>query len=171
MDAEYTKRILKELELFPLWKLKDKDIALSISKEEIKLIETDLFFGFKINYAEEFLLLLSKKFLSGTEDAAQDLFFNIAKFISTSIGADTFQKDHLLRLTKDQIGDLCLNATPKHILAFGLNNQFFEEYKTIDLMNNVTLNIKHTLDINHLLKNPKDKKLVWENILDLIKAF
>ncbi|MEY3792458.1 MAG: hypothetical protein RLZ31_739, partial [Pseudomonadota bacterium] len=24
---------------------------------------------------------------------------------------------------------------------------------------------------NHLLKNPKDKKLVWENILDLIKAF
>lgn len=44
MDAEYTKRILKELELFPLWKLKDKDIALSISKEEIKPIETDLFF-------------------------------------------------------------------------------------------------------------------------------
>jgi hypothetical protein len=38
-------------------------------------------------------------------------------------------------------------------------------------MNNVSMNIKHTLDINHLLKNPKDKKLVWENILDLMKAF
>jgi hypothetical protein len=171
MDADYKKRILKELELFPLWKLKDKPNEELLAKETAKFIEADLFFGFKINYAEESLLLLSQKFLSGTEDAAQDLFFNIAKFISTSIGADTFQKNHLLRLTKDQIGDLCLNATPKHILAFGLNNQFFEEYKTIDLMDNVTLNIKHTLDINHLLKNPKDKKLVWENILDLIKAF
>ena len=38
MDAEYTKRILKELELFPLWKLKDKDIALSISKEDISTL-------------------------------------------------------------------------------------------------------------------------------------
>ncbi|MEY3830679.1 MAG: hypothetical protein RIS40_484 [Pseudomonadota bacterium] len=57
------------------------------------------------------------------------------------------------------------------MLAFGLNNQFFEEYKTNNLMNNVTLNIKHTLDLNHLLQNPKDKKLVWENILDLIKDF
>jgi hypothetical protein len=47
----------------------------------------------------------------------------------------------------------------------------FEEYKTNILMNNVTMNIKHTFDINHLLQNPKDKKLVWENILDLIKAF
>ena len=55
------------------------------------------------------------------------------------------------------------------MLAFGLNNQFFEEYKTNDLMNNVTMNIKHTLGLNHLLQNPKDKKLVWENILDLIK--
>jgi hypothetical protein len=58
-----------------------------------------------------------------------------------------------------------------HVLAFGFDNQFFEEYKTIDLMNNVPMKIKHTLDINHLLKNPKDKKLVWENILDLMKAF
>ena len=171
MDADYKKRILKELELFPLWKLKDKPNDELLIKETAKFIEDDLFFGFKINYAEESLLLLSQKFLSGTEDAAQDLFLNIAKFISTSIGADTFQKNHLLRLTKDQIGDLCLNATPKHVLAFGLNNQFFEEYKTIDLINNASLNIKHTLDINHLLKNPKDKKLVWENILDLIKAF
>jgi len=55
------------------------------------------------------------------------------------------------------------------MLSFGLNNQFFEEYKTNDLMNNVTMNIKHTLGLNHLLQNPKDKKLVWENILDLIK--
>ena len=51
------------------------------------------------------------------------------------------------------------------------NNDLFEEYKTNVLMNNVTMNIKHTVDINHLLQNPKDKKLVWENILDLIKAF
>ena len=79
MDAEYTKRILKELELFPLWKLKDKDIALSISKEEIKPIETDLFFVFKINYTEGSLLLLSQNFASGTEEIAQDLFLNIAK--------------------------------------------------------------------------------------------
>jgi hypothetical protein len=55
------------------------------------------------------------------------------------------------------------------MLSFGLNNQFFEEYKTNDLMNNVTMNIKHTLGLKHLLQNPKDKKLVWENILDLIK--
>jgi hypothetical protein len=171
MNADYKKRILKELELFPLWKLKDKPNDDLLSKEATKFKGADLFFGFKINYAEEYLLLLSQKFLSGTEDAAQDLFLNIAKFISSSLGTDTVQKNHLLRLTKNQIGDLCLNAAPKHVLTFGLNNQFFEEYKTIDLMNNVTMNIKHTLDINHLLKNPKDKKLVWENILDLIKAF
>lgn len=171
MDADYKKRILKELELFPLWKLKDKANDEVLAKETAKFIDVDLFFGFKINYAEESLLLLSQKFLSGTEDAAQDLFLNIAKFISTSIGEHTFQKNHLLKLTKDQIGGLFLNTTPTHVLAFGFNNQFFEEYKTIDLMNNVSMNIKHTLDINHLLKNPKDKKLVWENILDLMKAF
>jgi hypothetical protein len=39
------------------------------------------------------------------------------------------------------------------------------------LMNNASINIRYTFDINHLLKNPKDKKLVWENILDLMKAF
>ena len=171
MDADYKKRILRELELLPLWKLKDKPNSELHAKDVKNFIEADLFFGFKINYAQASLLLLSQKFLSGTEDAAQDLFLNIAKFISMSIGADTLQKNHLLRLNKNQIDDLFLNATPKHVLAFGLNNQFFEEYKTIDLMNNVTINIKHTLDINHLLKNPKDKKLVWENILDLIKTF
>jgi len=171
MDAEYTKRILKELELFPLWKLKDKDIALSISKEEIKPIETDLFFVFKINCVEGSLLLLSQNFVLEQEGAVQELFLNIAKFITTTLGQDTFQKNHLLILTKDQLSDLCLNTPPKHMLAFGLNNQFFEEYKTNNLMNNVTLNIKHTLDLNHLLQNPKDKKLVWENILDLIKDF
>ena len=171
MDADYKKRILRELELLPLWKLKDEPNSELHAKDVKNFIEADLFFGFKINYAQASLLLLSQKFLSGTEDAAQDLFLNIAKFISMSIGADTLQKNHLLRLNKNQIDDLFLNATPKHVLAFGLNNQFFEEYKTIDLMNNVTINIKHTLDINHLLKNPKDKKLVWENILDLIKTF
>lgn len=171
MDADYKKRILKELELFPLWKLKDKPKDEPLIKEPVESREHDLFFGFKINYGKEFLLLLSKNFLLGSEDDAQDLFLNIAKFISTSIGTDTFQKNHLLRLTKDQIGELFLNSAPKHVLAFGLNNQFFEEYKTIDLMNNVTMNIRYTLDINHLLENPKDKKLVWENILDLIKAF
>ena len=139
MDAEYTKRILKELELFPLWKLKDKDIALSISKEEIKPIETDLFFVFKINYTEGSLLLLSQNFASGTEEIAQDLFLNIAKFISTTIGIDTFQKSHLLTLTKDQLSELCLMTPPKHVLAFGLNNDLFEEYKTNVLMNNVTI--------------------------------
>ena len=77
----------------------------------------------------------------------------------------------MLFRSKNQIGDLFLNTAPKQVLAFGLNNEFFEEYKSIDLMNNVTTNIKHTLGINHLLKNPKDKKLVWENILDLIKTF
>lgn len=171
MDADYKKRILKELELFPLWKLKDKANDEVLAKETAKFIDVDLFFGFKINYAEESLLLLSQKFLSGTEDAAQDLFLNIAKFISTSIGVDTFQKNHLLRLTKYQLGELLISAKPKYVLAFGLNNQFFEEYKSIDLINNATLNIKHTLDINHLLKNPKDKKIVWESILDLIKVF
>ena len=171
MDADYKKRILRELELLPLWKLKDEPNSELHAKDVKNFIEADLFFGFKINYAQASLLLLSQKFLSGNEDAAQDLFLNIAKFISMSIGADTLKNNHLLRLNKNQIDDLFLNATPKHVLAFGLNNQFFEEYKTIDLMNNVTINIKHTLDINHLLKNPKDKKLVWENILDLIKTF
>lgn len=171
MDAYYRKRILKELELFPLWKLKDKPGNELFLKKDIKSTEADLFFGFKINYKERSLLLLSQNFLLGTEEAAQDLFLNIAKFISTLIGSDTLQKNHLLRLTKDQIIDLYLNASTKHVLAFGLNNQFFEEYKTNDLMNNVSMNIKYVLDINHLLKNPKDKKLVWENILDLIKVF
>ena len=77
MDAEYTKRILKELELFPLWKLKDKDIALSISKEEIKPIETDLFFVFKINCVEGSLLLLSQNFVLEQEGAVKELFLNI----------------------------------------------------------------------------------------------
>jgi len=171
MDADYKKKILKELELFPLWKLKDRPSNELFPKQDTNSIEVDLFFGFKIDYAEGSLLLLSRKFLLGTEEAAQELFLNIAKFISTSIVEHTFQKNHLLKLTKDQIGDLFLNTTPMHVLAFGFNNQFFEEYKTIDLMNNVSMNIKHTLDINHLLKNPKDKKLVWENILDLMKAF
>ena len=114
---------------------------------------------------------MSQNFASGTEESAQDLFLNIAKFISTTIGIDTFQKSHLLTLTKDQLSELCLKTPPKHVLVFGLNNDLFEEYKTNVLMNNVTMNIKHTVDINHLLQNPKDKKLVWENILDLIKAF
>lgn len=171
MDTDYKKRILKELELLPLWKLKDKANDELLAKETAKFIEVDLFFGFKINYAKESLLLLSQKFLSGTEDTAQDLFLNIAKFISTSMGAETFQKSHLLRLSKDQIGELLIGVAPKHVLAFGFNNNFFEEYKTIDLINNATLNIKHTLHINHLLKNPQDKKLVWESILDLIKDF
>jgi hypothetical protein len=171
MDADYRKKILKELELFPLWRLKDTANNEVLAKKAKNFIEADLFFGFKINYAEESLLLLSQKFLSGTEDVAQELFLNIAKFISMSIGTNTFQKNHLLKLTKNQIGDLFLNTAPKQVLAFGLNNEFFEEYKSIDLMNNVTTNIKHTLGINHLLKNPKDKKLVWENILDLIKTF
>ncbi len=171
MDTDYKKRILKELELFPLWKLKDKPNDELLLKQNKNLIEADLFFGFKIDLAEGSLLLLSQKFLLGTEEDAQDLFLNIAKFIATSIALDAFQKSHLLRLTKDQISDLFLNTPPKHLLTFGLNDQFFEEYKTNDLMNNVTMNIKHTLDINHLLKNPKDKKLVWENILDLVKAF
>ena len=170
MDADYKKRILKELELFPLWKLKDRPNNEFFPKQDTNSIEVDLFFGFKIDYAEGSLLLLSRKFLLGTEEAAQELFLNIAKFISTSIGEHTFQKNHLLKLTQDQIGGLFLNTTPMHVLAFGFDNQFFEEYKTIDLMNNVPMNIKHTLDINHLLKNPKDKKLVWENILDLMKA-
>ncbi len=169
MDTEYTKRILKELELFPPWKLKDRHIAEPLLKEEAQPIETDLFFVFRIKYVEGSLLLLSQNFALEKEEAAQDLFLNIAKFISTMIGQDTFQKNHLLILTKDQLSDLCLNTPPKHMLSFGLNNQFFEEYKTNDLMNNVTMNIKHTLGLNHLLQNPKDKKLVWENILDLIK--
>jgi hypothetical protein len=171
MDTDYKKRILRELELFPLWKFRDKANDEILAKDIAKSVEVDLFFGFQINYAEESLLLLSQKFLAGTEDKAQDLFFNIAKFISTSIGADAFQKNHLLKLTKDQIGELFISVAPKYVLAFGLNNQFFEEYKTNDLINNASLNINHTLDINHLLKNPKDKKLVWENILALIKAF
>jgi hypothetical protein len=171
MDADYKKRILKELELFPLWKLKDRPSNELFPQQNIHTIEVDLFFGFKIDYAEGSLLLLSQKFLLGTEEAAQDLFLNIAKFISMSIGTHTFQKNHLLKLTKDQIGNLFLNTTRMHVLAFGFDNQFFEEYKTIDLMNNISMNIKHTLDINHLLKNPIDKKLVWENILDLMKAF
>ena len=171
MDADYKKRILKELELFPLWKEKNKPNNELLLNTDLKPIEADVFFAFKINYTEGSLLLLSQNFASGTEEIAQDLFLNIAKFITTTIGQDTFQKNHLLILTKDQLSDLCLNTPPKHMLAFGLNNQFFEEYKTNNLMNNVTLNIKHTLDLNHLLQNPKDKKLVWENILDLIKDF
>jgi hypothetical protein len=171
MDADYKKRILKELELFPLWKLRDKPNDEIFLKQDTKSIEVDLFFGFKIDYAGGSLLLLSRKFLRGTEEAAQDLFLNIAKFISTSIGEHTLQKNHLLKLTKDQIGDIFINTAATHVLAFGFNNQFFEEYKTSDLMNNISMNIKHTLDINHLLKNPKDKKLVLENILDLMKAF
>jgi len=167
MDADYKKRILKELELFPLWKEKNKPS----SELHLKPVEADSFFAFKINYTEGSLLLLSQNFASGTEEVAQDLFLNIAKFISTTIGIDTFQKSHLLTLTKDQLSELCLKTPPKHVLVFGLNNDLFEEYKTNVLMNNVTMNIKHTVDINHLLQNPKDKKLVWENILDLIKAF
>ena len=167
MDADYKKRILKELELFPLWKEKNK-----LSSElHLKPVEADSFFAFKISYTEGSLLLLSQNFALGTEEVAQDLFLNIAKFISTTIGINTFQKSHLLILTKDQLSELCLNTPPRHVLAFGLNNDLFEEYKTNILMNNVTMNIKHTFDINHLLQNPKDKKLVWENILDLIKAF
>ena len=167
MDADYKKRILKELELFPLWKEKNK-----LSSElHLKPVEADSFFAFKINYTEGSLLLLSQNFALGTEEVAQDLFLNIAKFISTTIGINTFQKSHLLILTKDQLSELCLNTPPRHVLAFGLNNDLFEEYKTNILMNNVTMNIKHSFDINHLLQNPKDKKLVWENILDLIKAF
>ena len=167
MDADYKKRILKELELFPLWKEKNKPI----SELHLKPVEADSFFAFKINYTEGSLLLLSQNFALGTEEVAQDLFLNIAKFISTTIGINTFQKSHLLILTKDQLSELCLNTLPKHVLAFGLNNDLFEEYKTNILMNNVTMKIKHTFDINHLLQNPKDKKLVWENILDLIKVF
>ena len=167
MDAYHKKRILKELELFPLWKEKNKPS----SELHLKPVEADSFFAFKINYTEGSLLLLSQNFASGTEEVAQDLFLNIAKFISTTIGINTFQKSHLLILTKDQLSELCLNTPPRHVLAFGLNNDLFEEYKTNVLMNNVTMNIKHTVDINHLLQNPKDKKLVWENILDLIKAF
>ena len=169
MDADYKKRILKELELLPIWKEKNKPS--SESPLDFKPIETDLFFVFKINYTEGSLLLLSQNFSSGTEEIAQDLFLNIAKFISTTIGIDTFQKNHLLTLTKEQLSEFCLKTLPKHLLAFGLNNDLFKEYKTNVLMNNVSMNIKHTLDINHLLQNPKDKKLVWENILDLIKAF
>ena len=171
MDADYKKRILKELELFPLWKEKNKPNKELLLNTDLKPIEADAFFVFKINYTEGSLLLLSQNFASGTEEIAQDLFLNIAKFISTTIGIDTFQKSYLLTLTKDQLSELCLMTRPKHVLAFGLNNDLFEEYKTNVLMNNVTMNIKHTVDINHLLQNPKDKKLVWENILDLIKAF
>jgi len=171
MDADYKKRILKELELFPLWKEKNKPSAELLLNADLKPVETDSFFAFKINYTEGSLLLLSQNFASGTEESAQDLFLNIAKFISTTIAIDTFQKSHLLTLTKDQLSELCLKTPPKHVLVFGLNNDLFEEYKTNVLMNNVTMNIKHTVDINHLLQNPKDKKLVWENILDLIKAF
>ena len=58
MDADYKKRILKELELFPLWKLKDKPNDELLAKETAKFIVADLFFGFKINYAVESLLLL-----------------------------------------------------------------------------------------------------------------
>ena len=47
MDADYKKRILKELELFPLWKLKDKPNDELLAKETAKFIEADLFFGFK----------------------------------------------------------------------------------------------------------------------------
>ena len=131
MDAYHKKRILKELELFPLWKEKNKPS----SELHLKPVEADSFFAFKINYTEGSLLLLSQNFASGTEEVAQDLFLNIAKFITTTIGQDTFQKNHLLILTKDQLSDLCLNTPPKHMLAFGLNNQFFEEYKTIFLTN------------------------------------
>ena len=171
MDADYKKRILKELELFPLWKEKNKPSAELLLNTDLRAVEADSFFAFKINYTEGSLLLLSQNFASGTEESAQDLFLNIAKIISTTIGIDTFQKSHLLTLTKDQLSELCLKTLPKHVLVFGLNNDLFEEYKTNVLMNNVTMNIKHTVDINHLLQNPKDKKLVWENILDLIKAF
>jgi hypothetical protein len=171
MDADYKKRILKELELFPLWKERNKLNNELLLNTNLKPVEADSFFAFKINYTEGSLLLLSQNFASGTEEVGQDLFLNIAKFISTTIGLDTFHKSHLLTLTKDQLSELCLKTPPKHVLAFGLNNDLFEEYKTNVLMNNVTMNIKHTVDINHLLQNPKDKKLVWENILDLVKAF
>ncbi len=170
MDADYKKRILKELELFPLWKLRDKLNAEAFVKVDEKPIEADLFFSFRINYEDGSLLLLCPNFPSGTEEASQELFLNIAKFVSMAIGINIFQKNHLLKLTKDELSDLFTNTTPKSVLAFGLNNQFFEEYKTKDLMNNVTMNVKYSHDITHLLENPKDKKLVWESILDLIKV-
>ena len=124
MDAYHKKRILKELELFPLWKEKNKPS----SELHLKPVEADSFFAFKINYTEGSLLLLSQNFASGTEEVAQDLFLNIAKFISTTIGINTFQKSHLLTLTKDQLSELSLKTPPKHVLAFGLNNDLFEEY-------------------------------------------
>ena len=58
MDADYRKKILKELELFPLWRLKDTANNEVLAKKAKNFIEADLFFGFKINYAEESLLLL-----------------------------------------------------------------------------------------------------------------
>ena len=123
MDADYKKRILKELELFPLWKEKNKPSAELLLNTDLRAVEADSFFAFKINCTEGSLLLLSQNLASGTEEAAQDLFLNIAKFISTTIGIDTFQKSHLLTLTKDQLSELCLKTPPKHVLAFGLNNE------------------------------------------------
>jgi len=73
MDTEYTKRILKELELFPPWKLKDRHIVEPLLKEEAQPIETDLFFVFRIKYVEGSLLLLSQNFALEKEEAAQDL--------------------------------------------------------------------------------------------------
>ncbi|MSQ80272.1 MAG: hypothetical protein EXR41_00980 [Candidatus Methylopumilus sp.] len=171
MEAGYKKRILKELELFPLWTERNSLSQKLFVKEDKATVSTDLLYAFKVVYKEGSLLLLSQNFALGGEESFQDLFLNIIKFITTTVGIDTFQKNNLLRLTKDQLSDFFLKTPPKHILTFGLNNQFFEEYKKNDLMNNVTMNIKHTLDLNHLLQNPKKKKLVWEDILDLIKVF
>jgi len=79
MDTEYTKRILKELELFPPWKLKDRHIVEPLLKEEAQPIETDLFFVFRIKYVEGSLLLLSQNFALEKEEAAQDLFLKYCK--------------------------------------------------------------------------------------------
>ena len=78
MDADYKKRILKELELFPLWKEKNKPNNELLLNTDLKPIEADVFFAFKINYTEGSLLLLSQNFASGTKEIAQDLFLNIA---------------------------------------------------------------------------------------------
>jgi hypothetical protein len=40
---------------------------------------------------------LSQKFLSGTEDVAQELFLNIAKFISMSIGTRYISKESFIK--------------------------------------------------------------------------
>ena len=41
MDADYKKRILKELELFPLWKLKDTPNNELFPKQDTNSIEVD----------------------------------------------------------------------------------------------------------------------------------